>query len=400
MDNFTTDGVEPAEPAFKPVSAKAFYFFMFIAGMQGLISKLVGFFIPLYFDGLGFSGVQTGIYFTFASIATIILSLPMGVSTDKKPIAYIFMLSFLLAALSYTGLLFFESFIIFCMFAFLGSFGTRFFVTGREAMFFKITDRNSPVKASHFNMIVMSFTGFGMIIGGLIISGFSFWPVFLIAALANIVLMGLSYFIPRTETAVIKLAEYKRELLKPRVLFIIFIFFLTSLHWGAETIAYPRFLRYNFGLEYYEAGLYTGLGFFVVGIGGFIGAFLIKKKYIKNLKNLLIISFLLSGVFHILMCFGNVYQSFIFRCFHEIGDGLTFLVFYFGIPRIFKVQTIGGCAAFISLWMSIGSFSSGILFGYIGDKWGNEWPMIISGIIMAMVPFLILIRQKFEKDII
>ncbi len=387
-------------PSFNPVSKKAFYFFIFIAGMQGFISKIAGFFIPLYFDNLGFSGVQTGLYFTFASLATIILSLPMGISSDKKPIAYIFMLSFFLAALSYTGFLFFESFIIFCIFAFLGSFGNRFFFTGREAMFFKITNKDHPLQAAEFNMVIISLSGLGTIIGGILIFNFSFWPVFLIAAIANLVLMVLSYFIPRTETAIIKLDEYKRELFKPHVLFIVLIFFLSSLHWGAETIAYPRFLRYNLGLDYHEAGLYTGLGFFVVGIGTFLGAFLINKKYIKNLKNLLIISFLLSGVFHILMCFGNVYQSFIFRFFHEIGDGLTLLVFYFGIPRIFKIQTIGGCAAFISLWMSIGAFSSGILFGYIGDNWGNEWPLIISGIVLVIIPIFILIRQKFEKDII
>ncbi len=100
------------------------------------------------------------------------------------------------------------------------------------------------------------------------------------------------------------------------------------------------------------------------------------------------------------MCVNNVYLSFFFRICHEIGDGLVFLAFYYGIPKIFHVRTIGGCAAFIGLWMGIGSFSSAILFGYIGDLYGNQWPLIISGIILIIIPLLIHLRRKLASHII
>ena len=133
-------------------------------------------------------------------------------------------------------------------------------------------------------------------------------------------------------------------------------------------------------------------------MGAYLGVILLQKKIIKKIQTLLIIGFSLAGVFHVLMCVNNVYLSFVFRMIHEIGDGFVFLAFFFGIAKIFHVNTIGGCAAFISLWMGIGSFSSSIIFGYIGDRFGNQWPLIISGIILALIPGLIHLRRRLVLD--
>jgi MFS family permease len=175
---------------------------------------------------------------------------------------------------------------------------------------------------------------------------------------------------------------------------------LSSLHWGAENVCFPKFLKHNLHLSFQGIGLYTGIGYIFVGLGAYLGVVLVQKKIIKDLKILLMTGFLMAGAFHVLMCVNNVYWSFFFRMWHEIGDGFVFLAFYYGIPRIFHIRTIGGCAAFISLWMGVGSFLSAIVFGYIGDKYGNQWPLIISGIILMTIPFLIYLRKKFVADII
>jgi MFS family permease len=71
-----------------------FDYFLFIVTTHGLIGRIVGYFMPIYFKELGLTGIQIGTYFAISSIAAIIFSLPMGVSTDRKRVAAIFMVSF------------------------------------------------------------------------------------------------------------------------------------------------------------------------------------------------------------------------------------------------------------------------------------------------------------------
>lgn len=379
---------------------KAFFYFLLFTGLQGLMGRIINFFLPLYFEELGFSGVQTGIYFTFSSASLIVFSLPMGITTDKKSIAHIFMLSFLLAALSYLGFIFTRSFWVFCLFALVGSFGSQFFNTAKQSLFYKISNKESPLQAGQFQLVTLSFMGAGTILGGFLITGFSFRHAFIVAAVLNAVMIFLSRFVPKTATMAIKWSEYKLALFTPRVFFLILIFFLASLHWGAETVNLSRFLKHDLGLSITQSGLYSGTGLVFVGIGAFLGVIIVQKKIIRNLQNLLMLGYLLSGIFHVLMCVNNVYLSFAFRMVHEIGDGFAFLVLYYGIPRIFHIQTIGGCAAFISLWTSIGAITGSILFGYIGDTCGDRWPLIITGVILAFLPVLIQLRKRRELQII
>lgn len=381
-------------------SKDSFSYFLFIVAFQGLLGRIIGYFLPLYFEELGYSGAQFGLYFTFASLSTIILSLPMGISTDKKPIAYILMFSFLLSSLSRVGFIISKSFLVFSVFSFVGSFGTRFIMVAKESMFFKISEKTSPLHAGQYQLVNFVFMGIGMIMGSFIIAKFSFWHAFVVGAAGSLLLALFSYFVPRTETMAIKLEDYKIALFTPKVFFLIFIFVLSSLHWGAENVCFPKFLRHNLHLSVQGIGLYTGIGFIFVGLGAYLGVVLVQKKIIKDLQKLLIIGFFVAGLFHVLMCVKNVYWSFFFRLCHEIGDGFVFLAFYYGIPRIFHIKTIGGCAAFISVWMWTGAFLSAILFGYIGDTYGNQWPLIISGIILMTIPFLIYLRKKLASDII
>jgi predicted MFS family arabinose efflux permease len=131
----------------------------------------------------------------FASLSTIILSLPMGISTDKKPIAYILMFSFLLASLSRIGFIISQSFLVFSVFSFLGSFGTRFIMVAKESMFFKISKKTSPLHAGQYQFVNFVFMGTGMIMGSFIIAKFSFRYAFIVGASGSLILAILSYFI-------------------------------------------------------------------------------------------------------------------------------------------------------------------------------------------------------------
>lgn len=377
-------GAERASSANRP-----FRYFLVLTAFQGVLGRMVGYFLPIYFADLGFTGVQIGLYFTVASVSTLVLSLPMGVSTDRHSIARIFMASSFLVAISYVGFIFTKSYLVFCGFALLGSFGGRFYMTARSSLFFKIADNASSHSAGLYQLVNFGSAGIGMLIGSLIIAGMSFHHVFIAACAGNLAMVGLSYFLPDTEKVSIKFAEYSKDIFTPKVLFITAVFTLSSTHWGAEMVSYSRFLKEDLGLTIRQTGLYTSGGFVFVGLGAYLGVLLLKYRVFRSLQDVLLAGFILAGLFHILMVVNNPWLSFGMRLLHEIGDGLVMLAFYHGIGKIFHINKIGGCAAFISLCMGLGGMGSSIAFGWVGDTWGHQWPLIISGGILLGLPVLL-----------
>jgi MFS family permease len=313
----------------------------------------------------------------------------MGISTDRLSIRHIMAVSFLLVALSRFGLIISTSFPVICGFAFFGSFGVRFYMTATNSLFFKVTGPDNLRKAGQFQALRMVAMGGGLIIGSLVIGFYSFRHAFIVTVAANLALAIMALLLPRTGQVSLKLEEYREAIFTPQVLFIALVFTLSSLHWGAEMVAYTPFLREVLQLSMTHTGLYTGIGFFFVGAGAYLGVILIEKKWVTSLQTVLVLGFLLSGIFHILMVIPNPWWSFAFRMLHEVGDGLVFVVFYHGIARIFKLDRIGGCAAFMSLCMGLGSVGSSVLFGHISDLYGYQWPLIISGVVMVLVPILL-----------
>jgi MFS family permease len=381
------------------VSRQSFRHFLGLVAANGLFGNVVGLFLPIYFQRIGLTGLQSGVYFAFTAGAAILLSLPVGISTDRTSIVRILLLGLGLAAVNRLGLLFTEAFGWFCVFALLGSFGGRFFGTGIQALFFKLTGEDNRREAGLYMLANFVSSGLGLILGGWLVERFDFRVAFAFGVVSNVALMVMTRGLPRNETVTLALEEYKRALLQPNVLLLTAIFFLSSLHWGAEQTSYTPFLHDTLGLSLFSASLYAGLGFCLVGVGTYLGAILVERKLVKDLPALLGLGFLLAGVFHVLMCVRSVWLSFCFRGLHEIGDGFVFLVYYHGIAKVFKVEKIGGCAAFVSLFTAVGSLLGALLSGWLGGKYGPEWPLILSGVVLALTPALLRLKDAgFEGE--
>ena len=373
--------------------------FLALVAANGLFGNVVGLFLPIYFQRIGLTGLQSGVYFAFTAGAGILLSLPVGISTDRTSIVRILVLGLALAAANRLGFLFTETFGWFCVFALLGSFGARFFGTGVQALFFKLTGEDNRREAGLYMLANFVSGGLGLILGGWLIEHFDFRAAFAFGVVANVLLMVMTRGLPKNETVTLELEEYKRALWQPNVLLLTAIFFLSSLHWGAEQTSYTPFLHDTLGLSLFSASLYGGLGFCLVGAGTYLGAILVERKVVRDLPALLGLGFLLAGVFHVLMCVKNVWLSFGFRGLHEIGDGFVFLVYYHGIAKVFRVEKIGGCAAFVSLFTAIGSLLGALVSGWLGGKYGPEWPLILSGVVLASTPLLLRLKDAgFEGE--
>ncbi|MBD3392781.1 MAG: MFS transporter [Chitinivibrionales bacterium] len=372
------------------MNKRSFSYFLFVASAQFLAIQIVAFYIALYFKEIGLSGVHTGVYFAISTVAPLLFSLPMGITTDRKSIRWIFVVAFLLMGLRNAGLVLSQSLLVLCAFAFLGSIGGRLGGTAANAMFFKLSGPDNLQSAGLYMFLRSLAMGTGTLLGGYLIDLLSYRTVFAIALGINILLAIMSAFLPQTEQVEIKLAEYRKAVLTPRVLFLAAVFSLSSLHWGAEMVSYTPFLNVNLGLSLRNIGWYTGTGFAFVGIGSILAVVLLKSGAVRDLRRVLVYGLLLSGVFHVLMCMPNVYVSFACRLVHEIGDGFVMVAFYHGIPKVFHLDKIGGCSAFMQLCMGLTAMGSAMLFGHIGDTLGYQWPLIISGIVLVLIPVLLI----------
>jgi MFS family permease len=383
----------------RPISETQFYYFVLFIMAHSCLANVLEQYLALYLHDLGFAGVQIGVYFAITVIAPLIFSLPMGITTDRIQISSICMISFVFMALHKVGFLLSHSFWLLCGFALFGSFGGRFFGVAKYAMFFKITDRENSRKVGVFQLGRTIAVGLGTLLGGVLIFNASYRFVFTMIIVCYLGFILLAYFLPRTETASITIKEYTRAVLTPRVLLISGVFFLSSLHWGAEAVAYSLFLRQHLGLHTGQIGLYTGVGYACVGIGAYLAMLLFEHQRVRHLQYLLYAGLLLAGIGHILMCIPSVPWSFAFRLVHEIGDGFITFAFFQGVSKIFHLDKIGGGSAFISVWMMLGTIVGSIIFGQVGASFGYHWPLILSGIILAAIPVLLhTINDRLMND--
>jgi MFS family permease len=314
--------------------------------------------------------------------------LPVGITSDRMSIAKILAFGLALAAINRLGFLLTRRFTWFCLYALLGSFGARFYGTAIQALFFKLSGTENKRQAGWYMLSHFTSSGVGMILGGWLIQRFDFRTAFVCGLVGNLLLMVFAAQLPKNDCATLEIAEYKRSILRPRVLLLTAVFFLSSLHWGAEHTSYVPFLKYTLGLSLFGASLYGGVGMVFVGAGTVLGAKLLQWRLVKDLPGLLWLGFALAGSFHMLMCVPEVWASFLFRCLHELGDGFVFLVYYQGIAKVFKLDRIGGCAAFVSLWTAVGTMVGSLLFGWVGGRFGYRWPLILSGALLVLVPLL------------
>ena len=368
---------------------RGFSQFLTLVATNGLLTNAVALFLPVYFQQLGLSGLQTGVYFALSSAAAILLALPVGITSDRMSIAKILVVGLALTAVNRLGFLVTHRFLWFCIYALLGSFGSRFYGVATQALFFKLSGANNQSYTGWYMLSHFTSSGAGMVLGGWLIQRFDFNAAFVVGLLGNLVMIFLAARLPKNEPITLELSEYRNAIFRPRVLLLTAAFFFSSLHWGAEQTSYIPFLKNTLGMSLVGASLYAGVGLFCVGAGTVLGTVLLKRHVIRDLPTLLWLGFLTGGLFHILMCVPNVWASLLFRCVHELGDGFVFLVYYHGIAKVFKLDRIGGCAAFMSLWTTVGSMLGSLLFGWIGDEYGPRWPLMVSGAVLTLVPLLL-----------
>ncbi len=344
-----------------------------------LINNLFWFYVPVYLIDKGFSGWHVGIFVGLASLVSIITILPAGIANDRIKSKKIIIYSLFFSIIYYLGLITTENVILLGAAFILGGLGKNIFNVSIDALTFKIIEKKkSSIQIGKYLAWNTFGAILGFIIGGYAITNFGYNSTLIGILTLLVILIFGSSFLPITQTIKVKLFKYRKDLFNKEVLFFIFIVFLFTLHYGAEATSYSLFLRENFTLNLYNVGLFiAGANIFLI-IGNWIFANKVQNGF--DPKKVFYFALIVSGLGHILFSIqSDVWWSFAFRCFHELGDGAMIFSIYYGIVRIFNIERIGGNSSFITLITIISSSVGAFIFGPLGEKFGYYLPLLITG---------------------
>ncbi len=356
-----------------------------ITAARAFIVQMIYFFLPIFLKDIGMNGYQIGILMGAVTITGLLTIFPIGILNDRLKSKKLLAISFIFLALFYLGITIAKSFIILIfVFLALGAANTLS-RTSMDTLIFKTKKSNKDL--GKYKFAGMIATAAGMLIGAFLLSKFDFSTAFILAGIISIILTFVCNKLPSTTTEIVSLLEYKTRFMKKDVILFTIVFFLSAIHWGAESTSYTLFLKTNLGLGF------TDIGWFMAVPVIFLGLTALKVSHILDAKpdfrKLLVLGLFLSGIGHITMTYPNILTSFISRIIHEIGDGIVLLIMMFGMTKLFHVSKIGGLSALFSLITMIAAFIGALIFGPIGENFGYHVPLIATGIIsLIAIPFV------------
>ena len=182
---------------------------------------------------------------------------------------------------------------------------------------------------------------------------------------------------------------------EPKVFGFILWLFLFSLHWGAEVTCYGLFLSHRLGLSMTGMGWYMGFEFLALALTCLWAGPRCDRG--ADPKTMAIAGLIISGTGQMLMCIPVLWLSVLCRAFHGVGDGLIFMVMYTGIARLFIPSRVGGHNSALSLVMMTGMFAGSLVFSPLGERFGYEIPLIITGALVGVLAFPIFYAGKGKR---
>jgi MFS family permease len=341
------------------------------------------FYLPLYFAGLGFSGLQIGFLLSLFAITSLFSSFLVGLLSDRLPARYLCTFSFVLLIICFIPLSMLEHFWIVAVLLFIGGLGNNIADLSMTSFVLKVSDRKEGGKRlGMFNGLKTLAAGLGALSGGLLVAQLSFQKVFF--------LLGCAFFLPMLLTLLVKkipafnysLGHYRGDLWKKEILFFLMLIFVFTLHWGAEGTSYSLLLKERFLLSQRSIAVYMGsiwilFALFIYGISRII-------KESTPLHWIIYPGLILSGTGHILFTYPSLPLSYVFRLVHECGDAAFEMYLIVGMHRYFPLERVGGTSGVVLTVTLAGRLLGSLIFGPMGEHLGYHYPFILSGILTLL----------------
>lgn len=361
--------------------------YFFIGAYSAIISCLY-IFLPLYLQGtLNFSGGQIGLLYGVLSLNSILAAFPVGATGDRYAARILTRLGLVGTAGSLLGLSRAEHFWPFLAVFFFFGLSLQLFRQSLDIILFKENPGIPALRFGLYNAWRMGGMTSGILLGGILLSFFTFPATLVFWALFLVALLGATVRLPLTRGASIPLRQYREDFMTRPVLFFAAWLFLFTMHWGAEGTSLGLFLQTALGLSPMGIAFYMAGEFSILALT----AYLYGRFWDGRCQPLtfLILALVTSGMGSICMTYPSLPWSFAWRAVHGVGDGLIMMLTYTTIARLFHVDRVGGNSGLISLICTLGTFSGSLIYGPLGADLGYRFPLIITGFVaLALIPLV------------
>jgi predicted MFS family arabinose efflux permease len=374
---------------------------LILVATRMVLLNATSFYLPLYLGGLGLEGAWTGILLGVFAVTALFSAFQTGLLTDRAPIRYIAATGFSLMALFNLAIAYSTSPLVLLLVFFVGGLGNTLLEISLASFVLKTADQDRP--GFSFGLYIGA-NGFaiatGMFMGGQLLSGIGYTPVFLGTAVLMLFAAALTSQLKGTTSSSSSLSEYTADLRSPRVLLLVIGFFLMSTHWGAEMTSLTPFLRDQFGLDEAGTGLFLGTAIIGLGSAGLAAGFAFDRGV--SLAKIGVTAFLLSGLGHIAMTMVPVVPSWVIRVLHECGDGAAMVTMFLLVHRVFPRERVGGLAAVVTTATIVGRLVGSLGYAPLGDAYGYDWSLIVSGslVVLAIVPLVPVLPKSKPEPIL
>jgi MFS family permease len=357
----------------------------------------VDFFWAIYYSSIGFSGVQIGIIFGIATITGLVTVLPSGFINDRLKSKDLISIAILLLAAQFIGISQLQTFPAVMFFAILGGIGKNLYTTSMDSLFYKSTEKkNVAKKIAIYHSLNYIALGTGIIASGFLLDyNIPFETLILVLGTGFILLSLMTRLLQSNATTEFSFLKYKKDLFRPKVMVFLVIVLLFAIHFGAEATSYGLFLEKTLGLPKKLTGLYMGSAIFLMGIWSIVFSRMLDKIRVQSL---LFTGLILSSFGHVLMTVSDPIYSFIFRALHEAGDAAMFVFFAYGITKMFDIKRLGGNTGIFTFTTIIGGTIGSFLFGPLGEKFGYNVPLVVTGGIVGLAFVFALIFNKYIPE--
>lgn len=341
------------------------------------------FYLPLYFSGLGFSGLRIGFLLSLFAITSLFSSFLVGLLSDRLPARHLSTCSFILLIICFISLSAVDGFRIIALLLFIGGLGNNIADLSMTSFVLKVSDRREGGKRlGVFNGLKTLAAGLGALSGGLLIAQLTFQKVFFLLGCAFLLPILLTSLIRKIPTFNYSLGHYRGDLRKKEILFFLMLIFVFTLHWGAEGTSYSLLLKERFLLSQRSIAVYMGsiwilYALFIYGVSRII-------KESTPLHWIIYPGLILSGAGHILFTYPSLPLSYVFRLVHECGDAAFEMYLMVGIHRYFPLERVGGTTGVVLTVTLAGRLLGSMIFGPMGEQLGYHYPFILSGILTLL----------------
>ncbi len=361
-----------------------------LVGAVGLATAVTFFHLAIYFkESLGFSGAEIGVLFAVHAITGLLVTLPAGLANDRLTSRTLVAASLVVHAVSLAGIAAVRSYWPFVGVYFVWGLASGLFRLSLDVQVLKTdTGEHTGRRIGLYQACRFGGMGIGLLLTGYVLSRYDFEGLLIMAAVACLALVLPALWLTPTSVGRVRWSNYWMDMRDPRVLFFAGWLLLFASHWGAEATSYGLFLRENLRLSMSGMGWYMIVEFLAITL-----TLVLCGRHLNDarvMKAFAVAGLAASGIGQGGMVFEPLAASVAFRALHGVGDGLMFLVIYFGIARLFAVERLGGNTGFISMATMLGYVVGSLIYGPLGELGGYHLPLLISGAVtLVLAPALL-----------